>query len=298
MVWTGGGGYRFAPALLTLLRQLEQAYPGTGWLNSPQTGTIGDVKHQAKDSGSDHNPWLDNTVRALDVAADVSGVSGIVTVTDAPDCEALFGMVNQMYAAKDPRVWPNGYAIYKGRITDWNNPGGFHQQHGDPHLYHLHISVSQNPAGYNSTAPWPLPGESGGSGGDVPIGEDMPLTEDDWKRLQEMMQTMINNALLSQRAWITAGYGGVPRALSEFKPEIVGSTKRLRDTAAAIAGQLPALPDGTKITSISVAHAEELSAIAKLRAQLTGVGGVEQNVQGGDPAPDGAAGIGPAIESS
>lgn len=271
MVWTGGGGFRLAPALLTLLQQLEQAYPGSGWLNSPQTGTIGDAKHQAE-SSSDHNPWLDNTVRALDVAANVSGVSGIVTVTDAPDCEALFGIVNQLYAAKDPRVYPNGYAIYNRRITDWNNPGGFHAQQGDPHLYHLHISVSQNPAGFNSTAPWPLPGESTDSGGATPIGEDMPLTEDEWKRLQDMMQTMINNALLSQRAWITAAYGGVPGALSEFKPEIMGSTKRLRDTACAIAGQQPALPDGTKITSIGEAHNAEMAELASINQALAGGG--------------------------
>jgi len=126
--------------------------------------------------------------------------------------------------------------------------------------------VSQNPDGYNSTDPWP-------------IGDDMPLTEDEWKRLQDM----INNALLSQRAWFTANFGGVPAALSDFKPEIIGSTKRLRDTAAALAGQLPTLPDGTTITSISVAHAEELSAIAGVHAQLTG-SGIDQNVRGGDPA--------------
>ncbi len=293
MVWTGGGGYRFAPALMTLLQQLERAYPGTGWLNSPQTGTIGDVAHQAENSGSDHNPWLNKTVRALDVAANVSGVPGIVTVTDAPDCEALFGMANQMYAAKDARIWPNGYAIYKGRITDWNNPGGFKRHTGDPHLYHLHISVSQNPDGYNSTDPWPLPGDSAGI---VPMGEDMPLTEAEWSRLQEMMQTMINNALLSQRGWITQAYGGVPKALSDFKPEIMGSTKRLRDTACAIAGQLPALPDGTKITNISVAHAEQLSAIAGLKAQLDSAvssleasgaaSGVVPSGQGEHEAPD------------
>lgn len=155
MVWTGDARYRLAPALLTLLHQLEAAYPGQGWLNSPQTGTIGDVVHQAE-SSSDHNPFLDRTVRALDVAANVSGVPGIQTVTDAPNCEALFAMVNAMYAARDPRVWPNGYAIYLRRVTDWDHPGGYHAQVGDPHLYHLHISVSQNPAGFNSTEPWPL----------------------------------------------------------------------------------------------------------------------------------------------
>jgi len=157
MVWTGDAQYRLAPALLTLLRQLEAAYPGRGWLNSPQTGTIGDEAHQAQNSGSDHNPWLAGTVRALDVAANVSGVAGIVTVTDAPNCEALFEMVNSMYAAHDARVYPTGYAIYRGRITDWDNPGGYHAQQGDPHLYHVHVSVSRDPAGFNSTQPWPLP---------------------------------------------------------------------------------------------------------------------------------------------
>src|SRR3954452_1446732 len=43
MVWTGNDQYRLAPALLTLLQQLQAANPGQGWLNSPQTGTIGDV---------------------------------------------------------------------------------------------------------------------------------------------------------------------------------------------------------------------------------------------------------------
>jgi hypothetical protein len=156
MVWTGNDQFRLAPALLTLLQQLQAAFPGQGWLNSPQTGTIGDVVHQAKNSSSDHNPWLNNTVRALDVAANVSGVQGIVTVTDAPDCEALFAMVNRMFAAQDSRVWPDGYAIYLKRITDPKNPGSFKVQTGDPHLFHVHISVSQNPAGYNSTASWPL----------------------------------------------------------------------------------------------------------------------------------------------
>jgi len=179
MVWTGSDQYRLAPALLTLLHQLEARYPGQQWVNSPQTGTIGDAAHFAEGSASDHTPWLDNTVRALDVAADTDA-AGLVPVHDAPDCEALFAMVNRMYADHDPRVWPNGYAIYLYRITDWDNPGGFHPQQGDPHLYHLHISVSQNPAGFNSTAPWPLPGgESTQSGHAVPIKKPAPLEEPD-----------------------------------------------------------------------------------------------------------------------
>jgi hypothetical protein len=295
VVWTGGGGFKLAPAILTLLQQLQQAYPGTGWLTSPQTGTIGDVKHQATNSGSDHNPWLNNTVRALDVAANVSGVAGIVTVTDAPDCEALFAMVNRMYAAKDPRVWPNGYAIFKARITDWNNPGGVKPYNGkDQHFYHLHVSVSQNPAGYNSTAPWPLPGESALSIIETPIGEDMPLTEDEWKRLQNMMQTMVDGAVQRVHDDLT----GTMTRIKAYEAEIVGLRDYIRGTACAISGQLPALPDGTTITSISLAHAEELSAIAKVQAQISGSAGIDQNVRGGDVAVGGPDGGQPVAQPS
>jgi len=172
MVQTSGAGWTLAPALQTLVGQLQARWPGQQWQHSPQTGTIGDQAHAAEGwTGSDHNAFMSPSgvvlppgkpgglVRALDVAADVHGVPGIVDVADAPDCEALFRMVNQMYFRHDPRVWPNGYAIYKDRITDWNNPGGFHAQQGDPHLYHLHISVSRLAAGFNSTAPWPIPAE-------------------------------------------------------------------------------------------------------------------------------------------
>jgi hypothetical protein len=146
-MWMGGGGNTLAVSLVTLIGQLSAAYPSTVWQNHVDTGTIGDATHQAEGSASDHNPWLYHTVRALDVAnADPHG----------PDCEALFAMVNRMYAAKDSRVFPDGYAIYRGRITDWDNPGKFHAQIGDQHNNHVHISVSQTPTGYNSTAPWPL----------------------------------------------------------------------------------------------------------------------------------------------
>lgn len=157
MPWTGDPAHRFAPTLLELLHQLEQRYPGPQWLNSPQTGTIGDAAHRAE-SSSDHNPWLNNTVRALDVAADTTA-PGLVPVHDAPDCEALFAMGNEMYGRRDPRIWPDGYVIYRARITDPERPGQFKTYTGpDLHYGHIHFSASTNPAGYNSTAPWPLPG--------------------------------------------------------------------------------------------------------------------------------------------
>ena len=171
---TTGDPY-LASSLVTLIRQLQVAYPSQAWQVSAQTGTIGDATHASEGSASDHNAWVQSpdgrhVVRALDVAANVPG---------CPPGEALFQMVNRMYAARDPRVYPNGYAIYNGRITDWDNPGGYHAQQGDPHLYHVHISVSQNPAGYNSTAPWPLGETTLGGGTEInqPSVEDLSIVD-------------------------------------------------------------------------------------------------------------------------
>lgn len=147
MVWLGDSQHSLAGALITLYHELVAAYPDQEWQNSAGTGTIGDLAHIAEGSASDHNPWLNNTVRAMDIALTAKG----------PSCEALFAMGNAMYARHDPRIFPDGYTIFNGRITDWNNPGGFHPQQGDPHTGHVHISVSTNPAGYNATNAWPPP---------------------------------------------------------------------------------------------------------------------------------------------
>lgn len=156
--WTGDAEYRLAPAVFTLLLQLEEAYPGQHWWRSPQTGTLGDRNHLAEGwTRSDHNPWLDRTVRALDAANNVQGVPGIVDVDDGPPGASLLAMFNAMFAAKDPRVWPDGYGIFNGQITDPEHPGKSKPYYGaDPHRYHFHGSMSTNPAGFNSTAPWPL----------------------------------------------------------------------------------------------------------------------------------------------
>lgn len=83
-----------------------------------------------------------------------------------------------------------------------------------------------------------------------PNGDDMPLTDAEWKRLDELLQLRINNALTSQRNWINYFYG----------PEVLGSSQREHDNTLALAGQLNTL------------HAAELEAIGKL-AQPAGSSG-------------------------
>lgn len=266
-VWTGGGGDRLAPALLTLLQQLQRAYPGQQWQNSPQTGTIGDTEHRAEGSASDHNPWLDHTVRALDVAADVTGVPALATVTDAPDCEALFQLVNQLYAAQDPRVFPDGYAIYRRRITDPARPGAFKPTTTqDPHLYHVHISVSRDPAGFNSTAPWPLP-----------IGENMTITADQLgpTALGQIRALLAASAAAELATEHTDIAGTMVRIRDVLVPAVLQILQLEKDNnvaaiAAAVAARVGTGQDGITVSQLATAFADELERrIAAAAATVT-----------------------------
>ncbi|MEO7260244.1 MAG: hypothetical protein ABI047_03140 [Jatrophihabitantaceae bacterium] len=156
-MWMGDENFSLALAAVTLVGQLEHEHPGPQWQRSPQTGSIGNDEHVVDGwEDSDHNGWLDRTVRAVDIATNVTGVPGIVDVTDGPSGSDLLMMWNRMYAAKDPRVYPDGYGIFNGFITDRDNPGQARPHRGDPHLYHFHGSLSTDPAGFNSTVAWPL----------------------------------------------------------------------------------------------------------------------------------------------
>lgn len=252
-MWTGDKQYRLAPALLTLIGQLRERWPDRAWQINPQTGTIGDAAHRAEGSASDHNPWLARTVRALDVAAGIPG---------GPDAEALFAMVNRMYAARDARAWPDGYAIFNRRVTDWSHPGGFHAQQGDPHLLHLHISVGQNPAGYNSTAPWPLPGAA-----PAPQEDDM-ANYSDWpdKDKQELAGDIVKALLDRQMGGV--GFEGTYAAmmaatLSQAKAARTSAVSKAT-LAEVVRDQLAALPAGGEVDAEALATA----VIAKLGDKL------------------------------
>lgn len=105
-------------------------------------GTIGDTAHLATGTASDHNPWLGNAVRALDV--DVDGI----------DAGWLAEQLRLLGDAGDHRLTGGGYVIYNRQITASDFRRWMPYTGADPHTSHVHISVSQNVAGYEDRSPW------------------------------------------------------------------------------------------------------------------------------------------------
>lgn len=131
--------WRLATSLDVLRKEINVAFPN----RKKQTdGTIGDPSHAAQGSSSDHNPWLNNTVRAWDITTDTF-------TTELAEWLRLKGK------AGDPRLVGGGMVIHRGRIAsdngnwEWRSYGG-----SDRHDSHIHLSVSRNQAGYDSAAPW------------------------------------------------------------------------------------------------------------------------------------------------
>jgi hypothetical protein len=114
------------------------------WPNRDHTsdGTIGNAAHLAAGSGSDHNPWLNGTVRALDV--DVDGI----------DAGWLAEQLRLLGAAGDHRLAGGGYVIFDRKITSSDFRRWMPYTGTDDHTLHLHVSASRDAAGYEDRGPW------------------------------------------------------------------------------------------------------------------------------------------------
>lgn len=130
--------WRLATSLDVLRKEVNAAWPN----RKKQTdGTIGDPSHQSQGSSSDHNPWLNDTVRAWDITTD--------SFTDV-----LAEWLRKKGQAGDLRLRGGGYVIYKGRIASdrdnwiWRTYTG-----SDRHDSHIHLSVTRE-AAYDSPSPW------------------------------------------------------------------------------------------------------------------------------------------------
>jgi hypothetical protein len=128
--------YRLAESLVTLRRQVNQAYPHR---NKASDGWIGDPNHQAEGTGSDHNPNKHGVVCALDITHDPANGVDIDKLSD------------YLADSGDPRI---KYLIANGEAIEPAKFGWIWQPYeGDnPHTSHLHVSVYgdyDNPSEWN-----------------------------------------------------------------------------------------------------------------------------------------------------
>lgn len=141
--------WKTAPALITLLDQVNAKWPGR---SKSSDGTIGDASHSSRES--DHNPNSSGIVCALDITNDPP--HGVVSENIA---EAL-------RVAKDPRLQ---YVISNKKIANVDiREGKWRSYYGaNPHDHHCHISLRQEAHFWNDESPWDLSGIKPTTGDDV-----------------------------------------------------------------------------------------------------------------------------------
>jgi hypothetical protein len=136
----------------------------TRWPNRSKIsdGTIGDAAHASRNS--DHNPWVKDShgvgvVRAFDCTA-----IGI-------DPTAYAEHIRALGKAGDPRLVGGGYVIWYLHIASEKGNWAWRKYTGpNGHTHHIHVSVSRNPAGYDSTASWGI--ENIGRAPDINAGRE------------------------------------------------------------------------------------------------------------------------------
>ena len=135
-----------AKSLETLRNQVNAQWPKR---DKSSDGTIGDAAHAV--TKSEHNPDPSGAVRAWDCDKDLSSNVTVKVLVDA------------LVAGRDPRIL---YIIWNGRMIrsyaktgipawTWSTYTG-----KNAHKEHMHISVVESQALYNSTRPWNLAGMS------------------------------------------------------------------------------------------------------------------------------------------
>ena len=138
--------WRVARSLDTLLAELNERGPNR---SKASDGSIGDAAHASR--SSDHNPWRQ--------VAGV-GVVGARDFTDDPpslDCDWLAEHLEAMLrAGEHPALRSGAYVIWDRRIISRDRVAeGWRPYSGsNPHTKHLHLSVTTDPGGFDSTAPW------------------------------------------------------------------------------------------------------------------------------------------------
>ena len=177
--------YRNCKASIQLGNEIKQN-PEWSHRDWSSDGTLGDAAHAARHS--DHNPWLKDSngvgvIRARDIDEDLDGD----TRDTGADALVLFNHLLTLAKNGDVRLNGGGYLIYEGKIYSEKSKWQPRVYTGvNAHKKHIHVSFSQDPRGYDSTAPW---GVSTLSSKPKPEGGFlMALTEEQQKNLYELTQ--------------------------------------------------------------------------------------------------------------
>jgi hypothetical protein len=125
--------YKLCKAGQQLRLQVDDSYPDR---DRRSDGWIGDTRHQARASASDHNPDANGIVRAIDIDRDLSGKAKPDLMPDLADQIRIFAKRD-----KSKRI---SYIIFAGRIASprmgwrWRKYSGI-----NPHNSHLHCSFTK-----------------------------------------------------------------------------------------------------------------------------------------------------------
>lgn len=130
--------WRPAKCLTVLKAQIDKAHPDRP---KQSDGMVASSQHHARNPNSDHEPNAHGVVCAWDI-------------TTADFTDTLAEQLRLMGKRGDKRV---AYVIYKRRIASAKQDWAWRPYtYGDPHLNHIHLSVSQDPAQYDREDPWNL----------------------------------------------------------------------------------------------------------------------------------------------
>lgn len=132
--------WRPARSLLVLRGEIDTRWPGR---SKRSDGMVGDLEHQSRGGASDHNPNWAGVVRAMDITC--AGIDGSWYAEHLRD----------LGAAGHPALRNGGVVIYNRRVASSTRGWSWRAYTGaNAHDHHVHVSVSKDPAGYDSTAPW------------------------------------------------------------------------------------------------------------------------------------------------
>jgi len=112
--------------------QVDDSYPDR---DRTSDGWIGDTRHQARASASDHNPDANGIVRAIDIDRDLSGKAKPDLMPDLAD------QIRLCAKRGDKRI---SYVIFAGRIASPRMGWRWRKYRGlNPHDKHCHISFTK-----------------------------------------------------------------------------------------------------------------------------------------------------------